>query len=178
MRLIEQIRPAAAQERRGGQHVHHRHRRRQRRLHVPDAGALGSQRTRSQAEITAELNRKLQAIPGIQVSAFTSNSLGIRGGGQGLQFSITGTDYDQLAGVADKLVAAMEKDPVFATARSTPTPPSRSCRSRSTASAPPMSASRSTRSRPPCRRFCSGKDLGNFYIGDDAIEILAACPTA
>ena len=38
-------------------------------------------------EITAELNRKLQAIPGIQVIAFTANSLGIRGGGQGLQFA-------------------------------------------------------------------------------------------
>ena len=50
-------------------------------------------RQRTQKEITAELNRKLQSIPGIQVFAFTANSLGIRGGGQGLQFAITGNDY-------------------------------------------------------------------------------------
>ena len=71
------------------------------------------ERSRTQAEITAELNRELQRIPGVQVFARTSNSLGIRGGGQGLQFAITGTDYDQLAGVADKLSQAMENDPVF-----------------------------------------------------------------
>jgi hypothetical protein len=48
------------------------------------------ERTRTQQEITADLNRRLQEIPGISVTAFTANSLGIRGGGQGLQFAVTG----------------------------------------------------------------------------------------
>ena len=71
------------------------------------------ERTRSQQEITAELNRSCRRIPGVQVFARTANSLGIRGGGQGLQFAITGTDYDALADAADELIAAMEKDPAF-----------------------------------------------------------------
>ena len=48
------------------------------------------ERHRSQQEITRDLNRKLQPIPGVEISMRTPNSLGIRGGGQGLRFAITG----------------------------------------------------------------------------------------
>lgn len=133
-------------------------------------------RTRSQSEITAELNRKLAAIPGIQVSAFTSNSLGIRGGGQGIQFSITGTDYDALGDAADKLIGEIQKDPVFATVRlnSDTTQPQLSVRiDRARAadvgvSVNNISAAIST--------LVAGSNLGNYYIGDQAIEILAQAP--
>ena len=133
-------------------------------------------RTRSQAEITAELNRKLQAIPGIQVSAFTSNSLGIRGGGQGLQFSITGTDYDTLADAADGLVAAMQDDPVFATVRLNfdTTQPQLSIkidRARASDVGVPVANISAA-----IQTLVAGKNLGNYYIGDRPIEILARAP--
>ncbi len=126
------------------------------------------QRSRSQAEITSQLNRELQRIPGVQVFARTSNSLGIRGGGQGLQFAITGTDYDQLSGVADKLVQAMEKDPVFDRVQlnydtTQPQMAIKIDRQRATdvgISVDTISAAVQT--------ILSGKDLGNYYIGDDA----------
>ena len=134
-------------------------------------------RQRTQMEITAELNRKLQSIPGIQVFAFTANSLGIRGGGQGLQFAITGTDYDDArrrrrqADQGDAAGSGLRHGP--AQLRHHPAAALDQDRPRT---APPMSASRSTPSRPSCRPLIAGKDLGNFYIGDDAIEILAQAP--
>ena len=51
------------------------------------------------------------------MSAFTANSLGIRGGGQGLQFAVTGPDYDQIAKAASELLRAMQDDPVYDTVR-------------------------------------------------------------
>jgi HAE1 family hydrophobic/amphiphilic exporter-1 len=70
-------------------------------------------RTRSQAEIAAQVNQLLQQVPGIQVNSFSANSLGIRGGGQGLQFAIIGDEYGQLADTAQKISAEMQKDPRF-----------------------------------------------------------------
>ena len=134
------------------------------------------QRTRTQAEITSQLNRELQKIPGVQVFARTANSLGIRGGGQGLQFAITGTDYDQLADVADKLVQAMEKDPVFDRVQlnyntTQPQMAIRIDRQRAAdvgISVDTISAAVQT--------ILSGKDLGNYYVGDNPIEIMAKVP--
>jgi len=71
------------------------------------------QRTRSQQEITAEVNQLLQQVPGVRVSTFAGNSLGIRGGGNGLQFAIIGDDYGQLADTAQKLADQMQQDPRF-----------------------------------------------------------------
>jgi HAE1 family hydrophobic/amphiphilic exporter-1 len=134
------------------------------------------QRSRSQAEITAEINRKLQFIPGIQVSAFTSNSLGIRGGGQGLQFSITGTDYDKLTDTADKLIDAIQADPVFATARvnfDTTQPQISVIIDRARASDVGVPVANISAA---IQTLVAGKNLGNYYIGDQPIEILASAP--
>ncbi|MEJ0012300.1 MAG: efflux RND transporter permease subunit [Bauldia sp.] len=131
---------------------------------------------RGQAEISNEINRKLQAIPGIQVSAFTSNSLGIRGGGQGLQFSITGTDYDKLAGTADTLIDAIQADPVFATARvnfDTTQPQISVNIDRARASDVGVSVSNISAA---IQTLVAGKDLGTYYIGDQAIDINARAP--
>nr|WP_321484358.1 efflux RND transporter permease subunit [uncultured Cohaesibacter sp.] len=70
-------------------------------------------RDRDQQAILAELNRKFTKIPGIRVIARSGNSLGIRGGGSGLSFAVTGNDYPRLVEGADKLIAAMEQDPTF-----------------------------------------------------------------
>ncbi|WP_208996821.1 efflux RND transporter permease subunit [Roseibium denhamense] len=72
------------------------------------------ERTRSQAEIGAELNGKLEKVAGSQVLMHTPNSLRIRGGGAGLKFAVSGNDYAKLAEGADALIAAMEADPSFA----------------------------------------------------------------
>ncbi|MFS4437392.1 efflux RND transporter permease subunit [Paracoccaceae bacterium GXU_MW_L88] len=68
---------------------------------------------RSQQEILQELNPLFAEIPSISVAAFGGNSLGIRGGGEGLSAALTGADYPTLARVGDELVAAMEGDPTF-----------------------------------------------------------------
>ncbi|MCZ4262081.1 efflux RND transporter permease subunit [Limimaricola sp. G21655-S1] len=69
----------------------------------------------AQQDLVADLNRQLQSVPGLTVMARSSNSLGIRGAGRGLQFAVTGNDYDTLAAEAETLVAAMRQEPeIFA----------------------------------------------------------------
>ncbi len=75
------------------------------------------ERTRSQAAIAAEINGQVSRIPGIRAFAINPNSLGIRGGGQGLRFALLGQDYDGLASASDILIAAMEKRPEFRNVR-------------------------------------------------------------
>ncbi|MGN6102516.1 MAG: efflux RND transporter permease subunit [Devosia sp.] len=70
-------------------------------------------RKRTQAEITTQVNQLLQQVPGLRVTTFAGNSLGIRGGGNGLQFAIIGDDYTALAASAQKIVDQMQQDPRF-----------------------------------------------------------------
>lgn len=72
-----------------------------------------AERDRSQQDIAAEINRKVSGIPGIRAFAINPNSLGIRGGGQGLRFALLGPDYQQLSVASDELIAAMERRPEF-----------------------------------------------------------------
>jgi HAE1 family hydrophobic/amphiphilic exporter-1 len=69
------------------------------------------QRSRSQQAIAASLQSQLDAIPGARLTLRSSNSLGIRGGGTGLQFAITGTSYDDLAHAAEALIGASDRMP-------------------------------------------------------------------
>ena len=70
-------------------------------------------RHRTQAEITAQVNQLLQQVPGVRVTTFAGNSLGIRGGGNGLQFAVIGDDYAPLADTAQKIADQMNNDPRF-----------------------------------------------------------------
>jgi len=72
-----------------------------------------SERDLTQQEIVSQVSRQLSDVPGIQVSARSTNSLNIRGAGRGLQFAITGTDVDDMTNAADDLVAAMSADAAF-----------------------------------------------------------------
>ncbi|TFF23094.1 efflux RND transporter permease subunit [Jiella endophytica] len=74
-------------------------------------------RARSQQEIVAEINGKLRNVAGLRAFAIQPNSLGIRGGGRGLQFAIAGQNFDELATSADSLVEAMQKDGRWGTVR-------------------------------------------------------------
>ncbi len=69
-----------------------------------------NQRERSQQDIAAELNAAFADIPGVQARVIQPNSLGIRGGGRGLQFALTGISYDVLSDTAERLRDAMAQD--------------------------------------------------------------------
>ncbi|MBB5751751.1 efflux RND transporter permease subunit [Prosthecomicrobium pneumaticum] len=133
-------------------------------------------RSRSQQEIAAELNRRLAGIPGVRASIRQSNSLGLRGGGQGLTFAVTGNSYDQIATGADALLAAMSRDPVFSQVQLNyePNQPQLSVnidRERAEdlgISLADVGTMVST--------LLDGKDVGDYYVGDDKFDIIAQAP--
>ncbi|SFZ86297.1 hydrophobic/amphiphilic exporter-1, HAE1 family [Devosia enhydra] len=71
------------------------------------------ERSRTQQQIVAEINQLVQAVPGVRVNAGQPNSLGIRGGGSGLQFALLGSNYEQLAETARAIADVMEEDTRF-----------------------------------------------------------------
>lgn len=75
-----------------------------------------SERHRSQQEIEAEYRPIVTAVPGINVQFRRSNSLGIRGAGQGLQFAVAADDYGAAADVAEQFAAKLQESPIFARA--------------------------------------------------------------
>ncbi|WP_185983563.1 efflux RND transporter permease subunit [Aureimonas mangrovi] len=69
-----------------------------------------AERERSQQEIAAELNEAFMDVPGVRARAIQPNSLGIRGGGRGLQFAVVGPNYQVLTDAAETLRDAMAED--------------------------------------------------------------------
>ena len=74
-------------------------------------------RERTQQQIQAELQKKLDNIAGLQISLLGANSLGIRGGGQGLRFAIVGPSYERLSATALKMVNKLQELPDFRSVR-------------------------------------------------------------
>jgi HAE1 family hydrophobic/amphiphilic exporter-1 len=134
------------------------------------------ERARTQQEIAQELNGKLQKIPGVQISARQANSLGIRGGGQGLQFAITGTDYDALADQAEALRTALEAAPGFDTVQLNydTTQPELAVTINREAAADlgvPVETLGAT-----LATLLDGREMGEYYVGGDAIPVRAQAP--
>lgn len=77
-----------------------------------------SERARSQQQIAAEISGLVSQVPGVRAFPISSNSLKIRGGGNGLQFAIVGNSYETLAQAADRVVETLSDDPRFAGIRS------------------------------------------------------------
>jgi HAE1 family hydrophobic/amphiphilic exporter-1 len=69
-----------------------------------------AERERTQQEIVAEINGKVRQIAGVRAFAIQPNSLGIRGGGRGLQFAVAGQNFEELATSAETLLEAMQED--------------------------------------------------------------------
>ncbi|WP_390913190.1 efflux RND transporter permease subunit [Pseudosulfitobacter sp. SM2401] len=69
-----------------------------------------NERDRGQAEIVAEMNRLISGVNGVRAFVIQPNSLGIRGGGEGLRMAITGTNYADLSEAANALKTELEKD--------------------------------------------------------------------
>ncbi|WP_193335913.1 efflux RND transporter permease subunit [Devosia beringensis] len=71
------------------------------------------ERERSQAEIADEINALMTQVPGVNASIRQGNSLGIRGGGSGLQFAVVGSDYAVLADTAQAIADRLDEDGRF-----------------------------------------------------------------
>jgi HAE1 family hydrophobic/amphiphilic exporter-1 len=67
-------------------------------------------RTRTQQQIAAEITQLLTQVPGVRASIRQGNSLGIRGGGSGLQFAVVGDNYQTLSTAANAIKSELEKD--------------------------------------------------------------------
>ena len=73
-----------------------------------------SAREASQQDVVQRISPKLRAIPGVQASASNPPSLGGRGFGKPFQFVLqSSSSYEDLNGVARKLIAAIEDNPGF-----------------------------------------------------------------
>ncbi|TRL37466.1 efflux RND transporter permease subunit [Rhizobium straminoryzae] len=75
------------------------------------------ERSRSQNEIANDVNAAAARVPALRGFALQSNSLRIRGAGNGLQVALVGADHARLTQAAIKLVQAMEQSPAFETPR-------------------------------------------------------------
>jgi HAE1 family hydrophobic/amphiphilic exporter-1 len=75
--------------------------------------ASWEKRVRSQAEISADVRKALRVAPALQSNILQPNSLGIRGAGNGLNFALTGTDYDLLYESATKMIDALNASGKF-----------------------------------------------------------------
>ncbi|MGF1543834.1 MAG: efflux RND transporter permease subunit [Parvularculaceae bacterium] len=75
------------------------------------------ERAQSEQALTARARRMIADVPGVNVFFRGGNSLGIRGGGQGLQFAVVGDDFAAAAAAAEAMRAALEQSPAFASAR-------------------------------------------------------------
>jgi HAE1 family hydrophobic/amphiphilic exporter-1 len=71
------------------------------------------ERERSQQEIAGDINTLMAQVPGVRASVRQGNSLGIRGGGSGLQFGVVGPDYAVLADTAQSIADGLEEDGRF-----------------------------------------------------------------
>ncbi len=70
-----------------------------------------------QKDMEAKIRPLMASMPGVTATIRGGNSLGIRGGGQGLQFAVLGDDYAEAADAAEALAAALQKNPMFTDVR-------------------------------------------------------------
>ncbi|MEQ1618624.1 MAG: efflux RND transporter permease subunit [Terricaulis sp.] len=70
-------------------------------------------RTRSSAEIETEMNRRLAQIPGAAIRVRSGSPFQGRGGGEAASIVLLGSTYEQLAGVAGRMIDRMRDNPNF-----------------------------------------------------------------
>ncbi|EPE97661.1 efflux RND transporter permease subunit [Rhizobium grahamii] len=80
------------------------------------------ERQRTQAEIVADINRTAARVPALRGNAIQSNSLRIRGAGNGLQMALVGNDHEALTTAAAQLVQALDATGHYDTPRLTNEP--------------------------------------------------------
>ena len=62
-----------------------------------------------QREIAAEVREAISQIAGARASIRSPNSLSIRTGGAGIEWAVTGPDYERIAAATDELLAAIDE---------------------------------------------------------------------
>ncbi|MBB3540690.1 MULTISPECIES: efflux RND transporter permease subunit [unclassified Rhizobium] len=80
------------------------------------------ERQRTQAEIVTDINRTAARVPALRGNAIQSNSLRIRGAGNGLQMALVGNDHEALTAAAAQLVHALDATGHYDTPRLTNEP--------------------------------------------------------
>jgi len=80
------------------------------------------ERHRTQAEIVSDINRAAARVPALRGNAIQSNSLRIRGAGNGLQMALVGNDHEALTTAAAQLVQALDATGHYDTPRLTNEP--------------------------------------------------------
>jgi len=80
------------------------------------------ERQRTQAEIVTDINRTAARVPALRGNAIQSNSLRIRGAGNGLQMALVGNDHEALTTAAAQLVQALDATGHYDTPRLTNEP--------------------------------------------------------
>lgn len=74
-------------------------------------------RTKSQEEFEREVRMLISDIPGARAFVRSGNSLGIRGGGQGLQFAVVGDDYGAAGDTAEEITGLLRQSPLITDAQ-------------------------------------------------------------
>jgi HAE1 family hydrophobic/amphiphilic exporter-1 len=131
-------------------------------------------RTKSQQDFEREMRAAIGDIPGATVNTRSGNSLGIRGGGQGLQFAVVSDDYDGAAVAAEELVGRLQQIPLFSDARlnfqtSQPQVSIEIDREAATSLGVPISAITTT-----IQAMADEFRAAQIFIGDDIIDILVS----
>ncbi len=130
-------------------------------------------RENSQQAIINDIRPQLASIPGAPGRAFGANSLNLRGQSGGLEFAITGEDYEEIFAVTKAFTAELERSsPEFATPRISyqPTQPQMRVhidRNRAEELGVPFSDINQT-----LRAAIGGDDITDLNIGDQAIPII------
>lgn len=76
-----------------------------------------SERTKSQADYERDIRTRLASIPGASIGIRRGNSLGIRGGGQGLSFAVVGDNYEAAAKAAEGVIERLQESDLFSDVR-------------------------------------------------------------
>ena len=131
-----------------------------------------SERERTQQQILADINKDVEAVPGVRAFAFQPNSLGIRGAGSGLQFAVAGSnDYAVLGEAAEKIVTELQKDNRFQQARlsTEPTQPQLSIsidRERASDLGIEINGLGNA-----MQAMLDGREIGQVFVGDRAFDV-------
>lgn len=129
------------------------------------------ERTRSQQQIASEISALMAQVPGVRANVSQGNSLGIRGGGSGLQFAVTGSDYAVLSETAEKISDALTKDGRFGrvSVNFDTTQPQLTLtvdRARATALGIDINGL-----APTMQAMIDGSDIGTIFINDESYSV-------
>ena len=131
-----------------------------------------SERSKSQQDYEREVREIVERIPGASAVVRGGNSLGIRGGGQGLQFAVVGENYESAADTAERIAGLLQQSPLFTDARlnfqtSQPQVTVEIDREAATSLGVPISAVTTT-----IQAMADEFRAAEIFVGDDIIEVL------